>query len=391
MRFAGTAGDSAGSPMASLTTRERSLLALLRGRGPLPRSDIARLMDLSGPAVFRATEDLARLGLVEIGPGVIQGRGQPSALASLNAGAFLTAGLAVMSDRAEAVLMDLSGAIIGADEVSAPGMQCDAIADNLQAFITYVCSKRGIPPDRVGAVGVAVAGYFIREGTMLNTSPELDDWALVEFRTRMAARLGRPVEIENVARAAAVGEAILGVGRWAPSFAYLNIAAGLGCGIIVDGELMRGRWGNAGEIGALPERLGAVKPTLERLCEILAENGVATDGVGDMLAAYQASWPGLDQWIAEAAPALSTLALILHYTLDLDAVVIGGRLPPDLAQRLVEAITWLDDDRPARRGKPLPRPRIVAAELTAQSAAIGAASVPLKRLFFSPPASTETG
>jgi predicted NBD/HSP70 family sugar kinase len=238
-------------------------------------------------------------------------------------------------------------------------------------------------------VGVAVAGYFIGDGTRLNTSPELDDWALVEFRTRMAARLGRPVEIENVARAAAVGEAILGVGRWAPSFAYLNIAAGLGCGIIVDGELMRGRWGNAGEIGALPERLGAIKPTLERLCEILAENGVATDGIGDMLAAYQAGWPGLDQWIAEAAPALSTLVLILHYTLDLDAVVIGGRLPPDLAQRLVEAITWLDDDRPARRGKPLPRPRIVAAELTAQSAAIGAASVPLKRLFFSPPASTE--
>lgn len=367
-----------------LTIRERTLLALVREHGALSRSDLIRFLDLPGPAVFRATEDLAARGYLEIGPGVIKGRGQPSSLVSLRPDAFLSVGLSVMSDRAEAVLMDLSGAVIAADDVSAPGMAFGAVLDRLDAFVTYACAKQALPVERVGAAGIAVAGYFIGDGTKLNPSPELEDWALVDLETRATERLGIAVEIENVAAAAAVGEALLGVGLEAPSFAYLSIAAGLGCGVIVDGDLMRGRWGNAGEIGALPERLGQIKPTLERLRAVLAEHGVSTADIGDLLARYDDGWAGIDAWIAEAAPVLSQLALILHYILDLDAIVVGGRLPPALGRRLAEGMTWLDDGRETRRGVPQPKPAIRPAMLNMQSAAIGAAVAPLKRRFFAP-------
>lgn len=380
MRTSGEGGGA--SADIPLTPRERRLLGVVRTRGAISRSDLIHLLDLPGPAVFRATEDLAARGFLEIGPGVVKGRGQPSALVSVRPDAFLSIGLSVTTDQADAVLMDLSGAVIAADNVSAPGMDMAAVLDKLEAFAAYGCAKRGLPVERIGAAGIAIAGYFVGDGARLNPGLELEDWALVDLAARIGQRLRLPVEIENIAAAAAMGESLLGVGLRAPSFAYLSIAAGLGCGIVVDGELLRGRRGNAGEIAVLPELMGLTKPTLERLRQILNEHGVATGGIDDLLARYDDGWPGIDAWIAEAAPALSMLALTLHYVLDPDAIVVGGRIPGQLGRRLVQQMRWPDEGRPARRDTPAPKPLVLAAELEARSAAIGAAAMPLKRRFF---------
>lgn len=57
-----------------------------------------------------------------------------------------------------------------------------------------------------------------------------------------------PVKLDNDVNAMAIGEYLYGAGRGRDSFVYINIGTGLGCGIVSDGRMFRGRRGNAGEL-----------------------------------------------------------------------------------------------------------------------------------------------
>jgi predicted NBD/HSP70 family sugar kinase len=65
----------------------------------------------------------------------------------------------------------------------------------------------------------------------------------------MERRLGLPVEIENDANLGALAELTWGAGRDCSTFAYIKAATGIGAGIVIDGKLLRGASGTAGEIG----------------------------------------------------------------------------------------------------------------------------------------------
>ncbi|WP_428153540.1 ROK family protein [Brevundimonas sp.] len=337
---------------------------------------------LSGVAVFRGTEDLAAQGLVEIGATVAKGRGQPSAVVSLRSDALATVGLSVMTDYAEAVLMDFTGRILTKQELTLDGMPREAMLDALMTFIDESAQAAGIAVDSIFGLGVALAGFFVGESSRMNPARELDDWALIDLQALIETRTGYPTMVENVATAAAVGERLLGVGRWAPSFGYLNFAGGLGAGLIINGEPARGKYGNAGEIGGLTEALGLPHPKLDTLRDMLSAHGVETTGITDMVRRYDDDWPGVAAWIEGHTASFNMIAAAFRYITDCDAIVIGGRAPAALARRIADAITWIEDARPVRRDAPLPAPKVVIAEVSSDSAAIGAATLPLRSGYF---------
>jgi predicted NBD/HSP70 family sugar kinase len=208
-------------------------------------------------------------------------------------------------------------------------------------------------------------------------------WALKDLRAIATDKTGLDVEIENIANATAVGEQLLGVGRWANSFAYINVSHGLGAGLILDGELFRGRHGNAGEVASLLDMLGHLPvPNLETLRAALAREGIRTTGVSDLVTRYRDDWPGVASWVEWAAPSFSFLASVFRQTLDCDAIVFGGRLPQQLSERIVGSVRWPDETVSQRRNIRLSVPKLVAAEVAARAAAVGAAAIPLRRGYF---------
>lgn len=361
----------------SLTPRSRRVLALVRRFGSRTRSELIHQTGLSGTAVFRASEDLEAAGLVRTGDTVARGRGQPSASIHIVPDAAFSVGLSLMADRADLLLLDLAGNVRERREVSLPGMSRDAILDAVASFVAEQPIRR-----RIVGIGVAIAGFFTAPG-VTNPTPELDDWALVDLASVIADRIELPAQVENIANAAAIGERLLGIGADYDSFCYLNVGSGFRAGIVERGQLSRGYYGNAGEIAGMFHFAGLPTPHLGDLLQHLGHYGVHCVDIADLVRRFDPAWPGVDRWVADRSDAFAKIFQMLRYTLDCEAIILGGRLPRSLAQQLIAAISWPEFTLPARRGVRAPMTKLAVAELTPDLAApLGAASLVLHRALF---------
>lgn len=116
----------------------------------------------------------------------------------------------------------------------------------------------GLGP-RVASVGVAVSGDVDTEKGVVRDSA-LMGWRGVELGVELEERLGRRVVVENDVRALTIGEHWFGVGLGMSSFAIVTIGRGIGAGLHLNGEVVEGAYGVAGEIGHLP------LTSLDRVC-----------------------------------------------------------------------------------------------------------------------------
>ena len=218
-----------------------------------------------------------------------------------------------------------------------------------------------------------------RARARINSPEELEEWAFVDIDNLISELIGLDVWVENDGSAAALGEGLYGQGRTFSNFVYVYIAAGIGGGIILERELMRGANGNAGELEQLLPDDGQARPTLEHLRTILTAQGIETEGLSDLLARYRPDWSALDVWVAETQASFSTIFSAIAALLDVEAIVLGGRIPPDLARRILPHVQMIDH---ARRDALRALPRILLGDVEGDACAIGAAAIPFKRYFF---------
>jgi len=104
----------------------------------------------------------------------------------------------------------------------------------------------------IGAIGLVAPGFVSSDQRTVMFTPNLP-WRDHPLRDNVAKALGTdvPIVVENDANAAAWAEHRFGAGRGVDDMVLLTIGTGLGCGAVVDGNLLRGAWGVATEAGHL--------------------------------------------------------------------------------------------------------------------------------------------
>ena len=101
----------------------------------------------------------------------------------------------------------------------------------------------------IDSVGVSAAGFVSSDRKTMLATPNIAGWNGVDLDCQLTSLIGLPVVIENDANAAAWGEARFGAGRGKRHMLMLTVGTGIGGGIVVNGELYRGAFGIAAEIG----------------------------------------------------------------------------------------------------------------------------------------------
>jgi N-acetylglucosamine repressor len=108
---------------------------------------------------------------------------------------------------------------------------------------------------RCQGVGVAFPGMLDRAGSVVSHAPALG-WREVALKEPLAAALGLPLEMENAAKACALAQIWDARGTAPPGdMVFVSVSDGVGVGVVVGGEVLRGRHNVAGEFGHLPLNL----------------------------------------------------------------------------------------------------------------------------------------
>ncbi len=363
-----------------VSSNERRLLQLIWRNPGISRSEITTHTDLTQQSVHRILDQLADRNVILLGsakPGL--GRGQPSPMLHLNGAHAYACGISVNTDIIGICIVDFAGKILGEREVPLREKTMHQALQLVKQQVAELQQHNNLSEDDLFGIGFAIAGYHV-DGTRHNAPLPLHEWSMIELGPIIAGLLDRPAWVINGAKSGAIAESMFGTGRFIRNFAYLSFNYGFGGGVIIDGELLQGGNGNAGEFSGLYDEVESDRrPALQYLIDRLNKNGVDVPSIHYMRRHFNRNWPGVSEWVDEVTPAYIRLVNAIRATLDPQAIVFGGQIPPGLASMLIERTIIFD--RP-RYGVHRGGPKLIVSEIASDAAAMGAAIMPFRRMFF---------
>ena len=228
----------------------RILLNLIRDHQPISRADLARRLKMSRGMVSSLVTELIRGGLVYQGATANAPRGRKPKLLHIRAHDRLVVGIDIRSRQTHLLLSDYGGSKIAMERFRTPPDPA-TLVEELQARVTRLTDSHADQGECQG-VGLVVPGLVDTETGMLLNAPTLG-WKNVDIRAELAARLTVPVYIERDAVACALAKIWGGHrGDHFDNFAYVIVAEGVGAGLVIHGQVVRGREHAAGEFGHVP-------------------------------------------------------------------------------------------------------------------------------------------
>lgn len=244
-------GSEAGTVNTRRLNRQR-LLEALRRLGPISRAELAKRTGLSPPTVSALVEELVtEEGLLrEVGVGVSSG-GRPPILLEFNAEFGSLVGVDIGSRTTRFALADLQGQVVARHQERTKSDSAEATIAQVLAGIEMLVRQSGRDLAKLFAVGIGAPGMTdVTTGRVISAA-NLAGWTDVPLRQIVEDRFHAPVQVDNDANMAALGERWRGVARQVNDFVFLALGAGVGAGLVIGGRLHRGHHWYAGEISRM--------------------------------------------------------------------------------------------------------------------------------------------
>ena len=225
-------------------------LNLIRQHQPVSRADLARLMNVRrGVASLLVNELLSENLIFEGALGESVGRGRRPTFLYIDSRERCVVGVDIRASRTYILVTDLVGRQLGAVSSFQTNRDVDVLIQELARRIKQILTDY----NACEGVGVSVPGMVEPTKGRVVHAPTLA-WHDVNLRDPLALALGIPVQIENSGKACALAQ------LWATrsdvvasgNSVFVSVSDGVGVGIVVNGEVLRGRHNTAGEFGHVP-------------------------------------------------------------------------------------------------------------------------------------------
>ena len=247
---------------------ERTVLDAIRSYSPVSRAEISRRVGISKPTVSLALQSLLDAGLVRETAPDGDGPSYGAVFFEPVPEAAYVLGLDVGARFVRGALCDLTGDVRARQDVELIERTSTAALDAIGILWESLLATSA--DVEIDGVVVGVPGAVLnRRITLAENVAGLEG---EQFADQLRVRLDRDVTIENDINLAALGEQWRGVARGVDDFAFISIGTGLGAGLVLRGELHRGRGGAAGELDYA--RVGLREdfdPCAGALCELTRE------------------------------------------------------------------------------------------------------------------------
>lgn len=343
--------------------------AIRRRPEGVTRAEIAALTALSGMTVTNVSRRLLDSGLVLEDGTRMSGPGKPAAVLKLNPDGGFAVGVHIDPAAVTYVLVDLSGTVRDHSKSGTPtaGNPTGVISEMANAIETLI-ERSEVDRSRILGIGIASPGPVnVEDGVVLNP-PMLPNWHRVALRRSLAEATGLPVLLEKDATAAVVAELWFGEPGSKRDFAFMYYGTGLGTGLAVAGEVVRGITSNAGDAGHMTvDPQGEICTCGRRGCvgfitvpralvkRAVQDEVLTADEAGDFdstldvdraftrLASLATDGDeGAVRILTDAAHSLARAVVMIVNLLDIDEIIFGGpfwaRVSPTILSALPDAV-----------------------------------------------------
>jgi predicted NBD/HSP70 family sugar kinase len=259
--------SSVGSTPADQATVRRLNLSLLLHNlavgGARSRARLAQDTGLTKATVSSLVAELIDRGLVMEGTVERSGLGRPGRTVELDPDGVRFLGIELQVDYIAGMVLDLRGRVLARRRIGrsiaelGPARALGEVADVARALV----AEAGSRVDQVQSLHLAIPGLIDADAGMLALAPNLH-WRDVDIVHTLMGRLqwsDARIGVDNDANMGAMAHYAMGDTSRSQNLLYIAGAVGVGAGMIVDGRIVRGSAGFAGEVGHIalgsPERL----------------------------------------------------------------------------------------------------------------------------------------
>ena len=132
----------------------------------------------------------------------------------------------------------------------------EPVIQDMVEMVAQLIASRGITRDDIVGLGVGAPGPLSHRDGIIYSAANLPGWKNVRIQRGLLERTGLPTVLDNDANAAAFAEYWVGAGKGTREMVTLTLGTGIGSGVILNGEILRGHFENAAELGHLIVRAG---------------------------------------------------------------------------------------------------------------------------------------
>ena len=231
--------------------RNIEILSILRRQGPISRSDISQEMEMNVVSVSSHIDDFIKNKLAyEKNLDVSEGGRRP-VLLDLNPRAGYAIGVGLNLVNMVGLLVDLKGNILTKTQIARPQVSVTEVSECLLEIVREIFRRSKGYVENIKGIGVGIAGLINKKDGSIHWPQKMDHhytYASVDIPLRglMEKEFNLPTLIENDATSACFGEHWLDLAGGYKNVIYMF--SGVGCGIMINGEIYRGSLGYAGEI-----------------------------------------------------------------------------------------------------------------------------------------------
>jgi len=225
------------------------LLKLIQQKKEISRSELTKVTGLTPPTVARLVNELVENDkLAEyVGVGNSSG-GRPPVIVRFKSENNYIIGIDLGATYIRGCLVDLEANLI--TEIQIPTEINKGFSVILDKAIQLIkrLENRKENDSKIWGIGMGVAGLVNRETGIIERSPDFG-WSNIDLRKELQIKLDYPFFYDNSTRLMALGELKLGANQEIKNFAVINMGFGIASGLVIEGKLVKGNAGFAGEFG----------------------------------------------------------------------------------------------------------------------------------------------
>ena len=238
----------------NLSEKERrniDILEVLRKHGPISRPDISKEMGLNVVTVSNYVDEFIKRNIVFEKELDVSEGGRRPVLLDLNPQAGFVIGVGLNLMNMVGLLVDLKGNIVTKTQIARPRASVKEISECLLEIVREILRRSKEQAVNIKGIGVGVAGLINKETGSVHWPQKMDHYytyASVDMplKALMEKEFNLPTLIENDATSACFGEHWLDLKQGYKNVIYMF--SGVGCGIMLNGQVYRGSQGYAGEV-----------------------------------------------------------------------------------------------------------------------------------------------